>query len=227
MSAQPSTLFTKQAITLDRSIGPSFHMTAASLQVFRSLTVFFLIPIYDRIFVPIASSFTRKPSGITMLQRIGTGIFLFILTMVFAALVELKRLKTAEQFQLLDMPKATLPMRAWWLVPQFIFFGISDLFTSVGMQEFFCDQFPSELRSVGLSLCSMITGLGNLLSSFLISMIGRVTSGDGGDGGWFSDNLNRAHLDYFYWLLAGLTTIELVVFLFFAKFYIYNRSSTI
>ena len=225
VSAQPSTLFTKQATTLDRSIGPSFQMAAASLQVCRALTLLILIPIYDRIFIPITSSFTRKPSGITMLQRIGTGIFLFIITMVIAALVELKRLKTAEEYQLVDMPKATIPMKAWWLVPQFICFGISDLFTSVGMQEFFCDQFPNELRSVAVSLCSLTSGLGSLLSSSLISVIGKITSGDGGDG-WFSDNLNRAHLDYFYWLLAGFTAIEFAVFLFSAKCYIYNTSTT-
>ncbi|RVW37874.1 Protein NRT1/ PTR family 5.10 [Vitis vinifera] len=223
--AQPPTLFTKQGTTLDRSIGSGFHIPAASLQFFRALTVLIFIPIYDRIFVPIARSLTRKPSGITMLQRIGTGIFLIAITMVIAALVELKRLKTAEEYELVDMPKTTLPMKVWWLIPQFIFLGISDSFTSVGIQEFFCDQMPNELRSVGVSLQLSIVGLGSLLSTSLISVIGKITSGDGRDS-WFSDNLNRAHLDYFYWLLAGLTAIGLAVYLFFAKSYIYNRSTT-
>ena len=160
-----------------------------------------------------------------MLQRIGTGIFFIAITMVIAALVELKRLKTAEEYELLDMPKTTLPMKVWWLIPQFIFLGISDSFTNVGIQEFFCDQIPSELRSVGVSLQLSIVGLGSLLSTSLISVIGKITSGDGRDS-WFSDNLNRAHLDYFYWLLAGLTAIGLAVYLFFAKSYIYNRSTT-
>ncbi|KAJ9675948.1 hypothetical protein PVL29_024762 [Vitis rotundifolia] len=223
--AQPPTLFTKQGTTLDRSIGSGFHIPAASLQFFRALTVLIFIPMYDRIFVPIARSLTRKPSGITMLQRIGTGIFLIAITMVIAALVELKRLKTAEEYELVDMPKTTLPMKVWWLIPQFIFLGISDSFTNVGIQEFFCDQIPSELRSVGVSLQLSIVGLGSLLSTSLISVIGKITSGDGRDS-WFSDNLNRAHLDYFYWLLAGLTAIGLAVYLFFAKSYIYNRSTT-
>ncbi|XP_034677171.1 protein NRT1/ PTR FAMILY 5.10-like isoform X3 [Vitis riparia] len=193
--AQPPTLFTKQGTTLDRSIGSGFHIPAASLQFFRALTVLIFIPIYDRIFVPIARSLTRKPSGITMLQRIGTGIFLIAITMVIAALVELKRLKTAEEYELVDMPKTTLPMKM-----------------------------PNELRSVGVSLQLSIVGLGSLLSTSLISVIGKITSGDGRDS-WFSDNLNRAHLDYFYWLLAGLTAIGLAVYLFFAKSYIYNSTT--
>ncbi|KAA8538682.1 hypothetical protein F0562_028290 [Nyssa sinensis] len=219
--AQTSTLFTEQGVTMDRSIGSSFTIPAASLQSFIGLSIVFFIPIYDRVFVPIARALTRKPSGITMLQRIGTGMFLSIISMVVAALIERKRLQTAEEYGLVDQPKETVPMSVWWLVPQYLLFGIADVFTIVGLQEFFYDQVPNELRSVGLSLYLSILGIGSFLSSFLISIIEKVTSGDGDDG-WFSDNLNRAHLDYFYWLLAGLSAVELVSYLYFAKSYIYN-----
>jgi len=40
---------------------------------------------------------------------------------------------------------------------------------------------------------------------------------------WFSDNLNRAHLDYFYWLLAGLAALEVATFLHFASRYAYRK----
>jgi peptide/histidine transporter 3/4 len=35
--------------------------------------------------------------------------------------------------------------------------------------------------------------------------------------------LNRAHLDYFYWLLAGLCVVELVAFFFFSRAYVYKK----
>ena len=92
----------------------------------------------------------------------------------------------------------------------------------VGLQEFFYDQVPDELRSVGLSLYLSIFGIGGLLSSFLVSLINKATS-RGREESWFSDNLNRAHLDYFYWLLAGLSCIELLLFIYFAKSYKYNK----
>ncbi|KAA8538678.1 hypothetical protein F0562_028286 [Nyssa sinensis] len=224
--AQSSTLFTKQGVTMDRSIGSNFNIPPASLQSFISLSIVLFIPIYDRIFVPITRAITRKPSGITMLQRIGTGMLLSAISMVIAAVVERKRLETALEYGLVHKPNATVPMSVWWLVPQYLLFGIADVFTMVGLQEFFYDQVPTELKSVGLSLYLSIFGIGSLLSSFLISVIEKATGAEGQDG-WFSDNLNLAHLDYFYWLLAGLSAVELVAYLYFAKSYIYNRGSSI
>ncbi|XP_009788012.1 protein NRT1/ PTR FAMILY 5.10-like [Nicotiana sylvestris] len=224
--SQSSTLFTKQGATLDRSLGSNFEVPAASLQSFISLSVVVFIPIYDRILVPVARAITRKPSGITVLQRIGTGIFLSILSMVIAAIVEKKRLETAIQYGLVDMPKATIPMSICWLIPQYLLFGISDVFTMVGLQEFFYDQVPVELKSIGLSLYLSIFGIGSFLSSFLISVIENITGKDG-QSSWFSDNLNRAHLDYFYWVLAVLSTMAFTAYLYFSRSYIYNKSSSL
>ncbi|XP_061988740.1 protein NRT1/ PTR FAMILY 5.10-like [Rosa rugosa] len=223
---QSTTFFTKQGATMDRTIVPGFDIPAASLQSFISLTILMIIPIYDRIFVPMARAYTREPAGITMLQRIGTGMFFSIVSMVVAALVEIKRLQTAKDYVLVDLPSATIPMSIWWLVPHYFMYGLADVFTMVGLQEFFYDQVPNELRSIGLALYLSIFGVGNFLSSFLISIIEEATSW-GGHTSWFSDNLNLAHLDYFYWLLAALSAVGLLAYMYFAKSYIYNRASTI
>ncbi|KAJ8560194.1 hypothetical protein K7X08_004252 [Anisodus acutangulus] len=222
--SQSSTLFTKQGATMDRSLGSNFVVPAASLQSFISLSIVVFIPIYDRILVPIARAITRKPSGITMLQRIGTGIFLSILSMVIAAIIEKKRLQTAIEHGLVDLPKETVPMSICWLIPQYLLFGISDVFTMVGLQEFFYDQVSVELKSIGLSLYLSIFGIGSFLSSFLISLVENITGKDGLTS-WFSDNLNRAHLDYFYWVLAVLSTIAFIAYLCFSRSYIYKSSS--
>ena len=151
VDAQISTFFNKQGATMDRTIFPGFEIPAASLQSFVGLSNILVFPIYDRIFVPIARAFTRKPSGITMLQRIGIGMLFSAICIVVAALVEMKRLKTAKEYELVDMPDVTIPLSVWWLLPQYIMSGIADVFTMVGLQEFFYDQVPIELRSVGLA----------------------------------------------------------------------------
>ncbi|OMO78820.1 Proton-dependent oligopeptide transporter family [Corchorus olitorius] len=126
---------------MDREIFSSgFEVPAASLQSF--------IPIYDRVFVPIARTFTKEPAGIAMLQRIGTGILLSAVCMLVAALIETRRLEIAEKNGLVDQPNAIIPMSMWWLVPQYVLLGAADVFTRVGLQEFFYDQISSELKSV-------------------------------------------------------------------------------
>ena len=222
VDGQGATFYTKQGATMERTIAPGFDIPPASLQSVISLAVLVFLPIYDRVIVPFARVFTGKPSGITMLQRVGSGMFLAVLSMVFAALVEIKRLQTAREYDLVDSPGVTVPMSVWWLLPQYLLSGISNVFTMVGLQEFFYDQVPIELRSIGLSLYLSIFGVGSFLSSFLISIIEEATGGDGNDS-WFSNNLNRAHLDYFYWLLTALSSIAFFLYLYFARYYIYNK----
>ncbi|CAI9114927.1 OLC1v1015752C1 [Oldenlandia corymbosa var. corymbosa] len=223
--SQSSTLCTKQGVTMDRSITPSFQVPAASLQSFIVISIIVFITVYDQIIVPVARYITGKPSGITTLQRIGTGLFISILTMITAALVESKRLEIARKYGLVDKPNATVPMSVIWLVPQYTLLGVSEVFTMVGLQEFFYNEMPAELKSTGLALYLSILGVGGFLSSFLISMIDKATGGDGHDS-WISDNLNKGHLDYFYWLLAILSAVAFFAFLFTAKSYIYNRVHT-
>ncbi|KAJ0241066.1 Protein NRT1/ PTR FAMILY 5.11 [Hirschfeldia incana] len=209
--SQSPTLFTKQGATMDRSISPGLVVPAATLQCVTSISIIVFIPLYDCLLVPTARSLTQNPSGITMLQRIGTGMFFSSFAMVVAALVETKRIQNARD---------DLTMSVWWLVPQYVIYGAADVFTMIGLQELFYEQVPSELRSVGMALNLSIYAAGIFLSSFMISVIDRVTS-QSGQTSWFDNDLNQAHLDYFYWLLACLGFISLVSFLWSP-----NRMST-
>ncbi|KAI3947629.1 hypothetical protein MKX01_034294 [Papaver californicum] len=195
INAQSSIFGVKQGKTVDRKIGADFQIPSASIQIFESVSIVIFVAVYNRVFVPLAKTIT--------------------------ATVERRRLQIALKFELIDMPQVTVPMSIWWLAPQYVLFGIADVFTIVGMQEFFNDQVPNELRTVGLCLFSCIIGTGHLLSGFLISIIHNLTSRSG-HYSWFSDNLNRGHVDYFYWLLAGFSTFELVAFICISKSYIYK-----
>ncbi|PON47032.1 Proton-dependent oligopeptide transporter family [Parasponia andersonii] len=175
---------------------------AASLQSITGLTIITIIPIYDRIFVPIARAFTRKSSGITMLQRIGTGIVFSTFSMISAVLVEMKRLKTAQEYDPVNRPS----------------FDSSDECVVVATPVL------TELRSIGLALYLSVTGVGSFLSSIVVTVIEKATGGDDQDS-WFPNklNLNVAHLDYFYWLLAVVSAAGFATYLQFARSYIYNR----
>nr|AQX43144.1 NPF family transporter [Pinus pinaster] len=221
--AQSSTFFTKQGATMDRKIGKHFEIPAASVQCFISLTLILLLPIYDRIFVPIARNLTGNERGITFLQRIGTGMVISILSMIVAALTEIRRIKVAKDNGLIDMPNATIPLSIFLLLPQYILFGIADVFTMVGMQEYFYDQMPDTMKTLGIAVYLSVLGVGSFLSSILISVIDKVSCRSKGSC-WFVDNLNKAHLDYFYWLLASLSAINTCIYIFLANCYKYKNA---
>ncbi|KAK3166097.1 hypothetical protein QOZ80_1AG0041410 [Eleusine coracana subsp. coracana] len=221
--SQTSTFFTKQAATLDRRIGARFKVPPAALQTFISVSIVVFIPVYDRLFVPLARRYTGRPTGITMLQRIGSGLALALVAVALSALVEMRRLRVARDAGLVSTPKAMLPMSLWWMVPQYVLIGVADVFAMIGLQEFFYDQVPDAARSLGLALFLSIFGVGHLLSSLLISVIDKATAKGGTS--WFANNINRAHIDYYYWLLTGLCAVELVAFLFFSRMYVYKRKA--
>jgi peptide/histidine transporter 3/4 len=223
---QVMTLFNKQGHTMDRRVFGGLELPPASLQTIGAGSVLAFVPIYDHVLVPMLRRSTGNPLGMTLLQRVGTGMAISLVAVSLAALVEARRLEVALEHGLVDDPGAMVPMSCAWLVPQYAMIGVADVFALVGMQEFFYDQMPGEMRSMGLALYLSITGIGGFISSALISFIDRVTSSGGGDS-WFADNLNRAHLDYFYWLLAGISAAELVLYLWFARSYAYNNRKRI
>uniref|UniRef100_A0A0E0CAX6 Uncharacterized protein n=1 Tax=Oryza meridionalis TaxID=40149 RepID=A0A0E0CAX6_9ORYZ len=206
--SQQSTLFTKQGSTMDRRVG-GIVVPAAALNCVVSFTMITLVPVYDRAVVPLARRFTGHPAGITTLQRVGAGMATSCLAMVVAALVEARPLRAASDAGLVDRPDATVPMGVWWLVPQYLLVGLAKVFGDIGLDEFFYDQAPDGLRSVGLAMSLSVLGVGNYVSGVLVSLIDTATR-SGGES-WFSDDLNHAHLDYFYWILAAFAALEVVV----------------
>ncbi|KAK9912819.1 hypothetical protein M0R45_036659 [Rubus argutus] len=219
--SQLHTYFIKQGSMMIRPIGPHFQLPPASLQVPVGTMIIIAIPIYDQILVPTVRKFTGHPTGITVLQRIGVGLFLSTVNMVVSALVETKRVSVAREYNLLDNPKAIVPMSVWWLLPQYLIMGLSNTFTVIGLQELFYDQMPDAMRSLGAAAYISIVGVGNLASTFIISAVQAITRKSGEK--WLGDNLNRAHLDYFYWVLAGLSALSLGVYVWIAMGFVYKK----
>ncbi|TVU36358.1 hypothetical protein EJB05_18290, partial [Eragrostis curvula] len=221
--SQDFTLFTKQASTMDRRLGAATGILvppAALLSVVCS-TFITVLPVYDRAFVPLARRITGHHAGITALQRIGGGIVMSCFAMIVAALVEARRLRVATDAGLIDQPDVAVPMSLWWMVPQYFLIGLAGILGNIGLEEYFYDQLPDGLRSFGLALSLSAIGAGSYASSMLVSAIDWATRSSGKS--WFSDNLNQAHLDYFYWLLAGLAAVVAAVFFQFANRYMYRN----
>ncbi|CAL0308641.1 unnamed protein product [Lupinus luteus] len=222
IQCQLGTFFTKQGNTMARSIGPHFQMPPASLQGVVGISIIIIIPLYDFYFVPFARKITGHDAGITVLQRIGTGLVLAIINMVISALVEAKRVGVARDHGLLDKPEAVIPMSIWWMLPQYCVFAIADSFTIVGLQELFYSQMPETMRSLGAAAYMSTVGIGGFITNAIISIVVAISSRAGGT--WLGNNLNRAHLDYFYLVLAGLGALNFCAYLWITKTFVYKKA---
>lgn len=218
-NAQQHTFSVLQALSMDRRLGSTgFKIPAGSFSVFSLLVLIAWLPFYDRVVVPYTRRMTRNNRGITVFQRLGTGFAISALSMLVAGFVEVKRRAAARSHGLTDQPSAIVPISALWLLPQFCIYGLAEAFYAVGHLEFFYDQFPATMRSTAIAMSWCMTALGNYLSALIVNVIHNTTGRDG-QPDWLDDNLNRGHLEYFYWLLSGLEALNLVYFIICAGRY--------
>lgn len=211
--AQMASFSVQQALTMERSIG-NFEIPPASFNVFMIGSIMLTLAIYDRLIMPLFRK-TRKPQGLTNLQKIGFGLFFSIIAMAAAAFAEMKRLSVAKTKGTTTL---TLPVSGFLLLPQFILVGIGDAFIYAGQLDFFITESPRGMKAIGTGLFLTTIALGLFGSSILVEIVRNVTETNGGHD-WLAHRINDGRLDYFYGLLAVLSLINLGLFLVCAKRY--------
>ncbi|XP_077215560.1 protein NRT1/ PTR FAMILY 7.2-like isoform X2 [Tasmannia lanceolata] len=208
---QMASLFVEQGASMNTKIA-HFHIPPASMSAFDIFSAATFILFYRQILVPLLAKFTNNPNGLTELQRMGVGLVIGMLAMVAAGIVELARLKRV------IVAQDSSSLSILWQIPQYALIGASEVFMYVGQLEFFNNQAPDGIKSFGSSLCMASISFGNYVSSLLVRIVMRITTRDNSPG-WIPGNLNTGHMDRFYFLLAGLTVIDFVFYLFCAKRY--------
>ncbi|XP_062187199.1 protein NRT1/ PTR FAMILY 8.2-like [Phragmites australis] len=223
---QMGTTFILQGDTLDPYVG-GFRVPAAVLSVFDTLSVMLWVPLYDRLIVPLARRVTGHGRGFTQLARMGVGLVVLAVAMLAAGTLEVERRRVIARHGMYDSNTgadgAYLPLSIFWQVPQYFVVGASEVFTFIGQMEFFYHQAPDAMRSLCSGLSATSFALGNYLSSALLTAVARATA-RGGQGGWIPDDINRGHLDDFFWLLAVLCFGNFIVYLLIARWYTYKKT---
>ncbi|KAL4184936.1 hypothetical protein AMTRI_Chr10g228060 [Amborella trichopoda] len=207
--SQMTTFSVEQATRLNRHLGGhGFEIPAGSLSVFLFLSILLFTSLNERVFVPLARRLTRRTHGITSLQRIGTGLTLSIAAMVTASLFEHRRRRSI----------TSPPLRVLWLVQQYFLVGAGEAFAYVGQLEFFIREAPERMKSMSTGLFLSSISMGFFVSSLLVDLVDWATG-----GAWIKNNLDKGKLDYFYWMLAVLSTLNLLVFMTFARGHDYKE----
>lgn len=219
--AQTSTFFIKQAATMNLKVTDNFRIPPASVFALGAVGMIISVTTYEKIIVPTLRKATGNERGINILQRIGIGMVFSILAMSVAALVEMKRLRAVDKELIQRGKTGPLSLSALWIAPQSIILGIGDGFALVGLQEYFYDQVPDSMRSLGIAFYLSVLGAGSFLSSFLIIIVDHVTGKSGRS--WFAKDVNLSRLDNFYWLLAAMSGLNLCFYVILAKKYTYKN----
>lgn len=113
-------------------------------------------------------------------------------------------------------------MSIFWLLPQYVLLGVGDVFTAIGLLEFFYEQSPEGMQSLGTTFFTSGIGVGNFMNSLLVTAIDKITRRDGGKS-WIGANLNDSHLDYYYAFLVVLSSVNWGVFIWIARRYKYKN----
>ncbi|MFS7966005.1 putative proton-dependent oligopeptide transporter family, PTR2 family proton/oligopeptide symporter [Helianthus anomalus] len=207
--AQMITFSVVQASTMERTVG-GFMIPAGSLTVFFVLAILLTCAVYDCLIIPFWKKWKGTP-GFTDLQRMALGLILSTLGMAVAAVIEMKRLSVAKSVGG-NKSENPLPISVFILIPQFLLVGAGEAFIYTGQLDFFITRSPKSMKTMSTGLFLTTLALGFFMSSFLVSVVKKVTGSHDGEG-WLADDINHGRLDCFYGLLSILGVINFSVYI--------------
>ncbi|GLT98594.1 hypothetical protein SLE2022_160960 [Rubroshorea leprosula] len=132
----------------------------------------------------------------------GIGLLLSWMAMIASAIVENLRQRKAVRKE---------NMSAMWLLPQYCLHGLAQGFTAAGQTEFFYTELPKTVTSVAVTLLVQGMIVGNWLSGLVVQVVSALARRGG--KAMISNDMTEAPLDYFYWVLAAITFLNLFYFL--------------
>ena len=207
--AQMNTTFIQQGSVMNMSI-LSVSVPAASMGSFEVTCVLTWVLLYSKVIAPAVRGLSSNGDGEpSQLQRMGAGRLLMALAMAVSALVEMKRLDSAARGEQITIA---------WQIPQYFFLAGAEVFCYIAQLEFFYAEAPDTMKSTCTSLALLTIALGSYLSSFIYAIVAAFTT-TADSPGWICDDLNQGHLDYFFWTMAAMCTLNFVVYSGFAKNY--------
>ncbi|NXI36008.1 S15A3 protein, partial [Galbula dea] len=203
------------------SILQGYTFPDAWLLLAKVVALLALIPLKDHIIDPFLASQKLLPSA---LKQMTLGMFFSLISILVAAIVEQERLWHVHHNQVVPQlpsskdlqPAATLPL--WWQVPQYLLFGISELFASISSLEFAYTEAPSSMRGAIMGLFFFFSGVGLLLGWGLLTLFSLPTPG------WMhcpedSGSSNQCPMENHFLLLAGIQLITCILFLWISRCY--------
>ncbi|GAU51755.1 hypothetical protein TSUD_291150 [Trifolium subterraneum] len=117
------------------------------------------------------------------------------------------------------------PMSVMWLAPHFLLVACCHIFGTVGYTKFFNKESPNSMTTISNSLLCLSLSVGSNLSTIIVNIVHSYTGKQGG-ADWLASDINKGRLEYFYFIIVGLTVLNLCYFIFCAHRYRYKATPT-
>ncbi|ERE78980.1 solute carrier family 15 member 3 [Cricetulus griseus] len=203
------------------SSGKSYYrIPEAWLLLANVVVILVLVPVKDHLIDPLLLRCKLLlPSA---LQMMALGMFFGFTSIIAAGVLEKERLKyiaanhTVPQLIGQDLYYAA-PLSIWWQIPQYLLIGISEIFASITGLEFAYSEAPRSMQGAIMGIFFCLSGVGSLLGSGLVALLSLP-------GGWMYcpkdfGNINNCQMDLYFFLLAGIQAVTVVLFLWIAGRY--------
>ncbi|XP_021933393.1 solute carrier family 15 member 4-like isoform X2 [Zootermopsis nevadensis] len=187
--------------------GSNFNMPTAWLSLFDQVFILALIPLMNGIIYPTLDKIGVR---VSLLTRIATGMGFSLLAAVSAGVLEFFSVQQwREGYGVIQVihnwTYNASDISLLWQIPQYCLVGSAEVFAGVAGLEFAYSAAPRPLQGVAMGMFSAMEGVGSLLGTTLISALSPV---------WIRHDSQhfQGHLDYYFFLLAGIQGVAFVLF---------------
>lgn len=215
VSSTGNTYFVEQAKTMNKRVGKLSLPPQVLLLILKSAKA---------VFSKMMHEYNKR--GFAPSLGIAFAMISSILCCIAAALVENRRLNVIRSHQLLDHPGTTIPMSIFWLTFQFILLAGLDSFLEQSVAAFYRAEAPESMTEYLEYFAKFVYGIGYMCSVLAVYVVGEVSERLGSRRSWFQQTLHRSRLDRYFWVLAALSSINLIAFIVVATQYRYADSET-
>ncbi|EOY16806.1 hypothetical protein SCA6_009536 [Theobroma cacao] len=214
VEATGSTFFIEQSSNLNDRIGNDFRIPINSFDripinsfdLLQSIISFVISQLSDFLIQKLGNEDKQRRAR---LVRIGLGMFISFLSCIAAWHVEVSRLNLINQSEISDNQNKSTSMSILWLVPQFVFLGLTKGLVGEGLKHFFYDHVEVSMKQLEGPFNLSVRGVGRFLSVIFILVFRH----------WIGDTINTSRLDEYMRMLAMLNLWTLIVYIFLLNTY--------